>query len=65
MKPKISATIICKDEAHNIEDFAREGASCSVQLHQLEGAAVQINNLCILLAFFLIFCIFIFVLYRP
>ena len=65
MDINLSNSVVIIDEAHNIEDFAREGASCSVQLHQLEGAAVQINNLCILLAFFLIFCIFIFVLYRP
>lgn len=45
MEISLKDQIVILDEAHNIEDSARESASSSVALDQLNEAADDLNNM--------------------
>lgn len=44
----MSNAIVIIDEAHNVEEFSREGASCSLKLDDLHACEEQLNKISML-----------------
>lgn len=45
MEIHLSNAIVIIDEAHNVEEFSREGASCSLKLDDLHACEEQLNKI--------------------
>lgn len=43
---ELKGQVVVLDEAHNMEDSAREAASLSVSSHDLQGAVDEMRDLC-------------------
>ena len=45
MEIQLSNAIVIIDEAHNVEEYSREGASCSLKLDDLHICEEQLNKI--------------------